>query len=187
MRREENRAELPESSEIPAERKPLKLVLGFLLGLVPGISIVLILAILNHSGWFALLGGVFGMLLYDVLVLVEWLFGRSLGRKMTHQRRDTVGEAARQAFVAMVWPWLLIYALLAIGAGVGLFRLSSQQSPLFALISGALSLLFCISVFRWVMMAGLSVLILFLLPKWENGLALPPDEGERTGRDERED
>lgn len=187
MWRKENGAELPESRALPAERKPLKLVRGFLLGLVPGISITLLLPIFNHSGWFALLGGVFGMLLYDGLVFVEWLFDRSLGRKKTPQRQDIVGEAARQAFVALVWPWILIYGLLAIGAGTGLFSLSRQQSPLFALISGALSLLFCISVFRWVMMAGLSVIILFLLPKWEKGFEPPPDEGERTGKDERED
>jgi membrane protein implicated in regulation of membrane protease activity len=87
----------------------------------------------------------------------------------------------------MVWPWLLIYGLLAIGAGVGLFSLSSQQSFLFALICGALSLLFCISVFRWGMMAGLSALVLFLLPKWEKRLEPPPDEGKRTAEDERED
>jgi hypothetical protein len=187
MRREEHGAEFPESSALPAERKPLKLVLGFLRGLVSGINTILILTIFNHSGWFALLGGVFGMLLYDVLVFVEWLFGRSLGRKKTPQRQDIVGEAARQAFVAMVWPWLLIYGLLAIGAGVGLFSLSSQQSFLFALICGALSLLFCISVFRWGMMAGLSALVLFLLPKWEKRLEPPPDEGKRTAEDERED
>ncbi|MBO0779966.1 MAG: hypothetical protein J2P37_14175 [Ktedonobacteraceae bacterium] len=182
----ENGAERPESRALPASRKPLKLVLGFLLGLVPGISIILLLLIFKHSGWFALLGGFFGMLLYDGLVFVEWLFGRSLGRKKTPQRQDIVGEAARQAFVALVWPWLLIYGLLAIGAGVGLFGFSRQQSPLFALISGALSLLFCISVFRWGMMAGLSVLILFVLPKGEKRLEPPPDEGERTGRDKRE-
>jgi hypothetical protein len=67
----ENGAKLPEPGSLPAERKPLKLVRGFLLGLVPGISIILILLIFKHSGWFALLGGVFGMLLYDGLVFVE--------------------------------------------------------------------------------------------------------------------
>jgi hypothetical protein len=89
MRREEHGAEFPESSALPAERKPLKLVLGFLRGLVSGINTILILTIFNHSGWFALLGGVFGMLLYDVLVFVEWLFGRSLGRKKTPRGRTS--------------------------------------------------------------------------------------------------
>lgn len=174
MQNEEN------SAELPAGRRPLKLVLGFLSGLVPGISIVLILNLLNRNGRFALLSGVFGLLLYDVLVSVKWMFDLRLDRRTARERQGLVGEEARRAFIAMVWPWLLLYCALGIGAVVGLLWLPGQQSLLFALISGALGLLFCISAFRLMFAAGIMVLIFFGLPRWEKALNPPTGEGDRA-------
>jgi hypothetical protein len=175
MEREENRPEPPHPAEIPA-RSPLKLVLSILLALVPGISIVLILNIFNHGGWFALLGGLSGMLLYSLLALVQWVFGIRLVPGTPSQNRTLVGAEAQRAFLVMVCPWLLIYALLTVGGVVGLFFLSEQQSPLYAVISGALGLLVCISAFRLVMFIGVAFLVLFFAEKIERRLATPADE-----------
>ena len=176
MESEENRSQLPEDASTPEGRKPLKLVLGILLALIPGITIVLILNILNRGGWFSLLSGLSGMLLYSLLVFVEWISGRSLGRNTRHQNRNIVGPEARQAFVKIAIPWLLIYGLLAVAGGIGLFFLPDQQSPLYALISGAIGLLLCISVFRFVLLMGISILVLFFAERIERRFAPPPDE-----------
>lgn len=177
MESEENRIEHPEDASVPGGRNPLKLVLGVLRALVPGVAIVLILNILNRGGWFSLLSGLSGMLLYSLLVFVEWISGQSLGRKTQHQGRNIVGQEARQAFLKMAIPWLLLYGLLTVTGGVGLFFLPGQQSPLNALISGAIGLLFCISVFRFGLLIGVSVLVLFWAERIERRLAPTPDAG----------
>jgi len=159
MEREENRTEAPDFAEIPRGRNPFKLVLGILLAQVLGVCIVLILNVLNRSGWFALLGGLSGMLLYSTLVFVQWISGRSLGWR-TSQNQNLEGPRARQAFLVLTCPWLLLYGLLAIAGGIGLFFIPDQQNPVFALISGALGLLLCINAFRFVVLIGISVLVL---------------------------
>lgn len=183
MEREENRTEPPHFAERPGGRNPFKLVLGILLALVPGVCIVLILDVLNRGGWFALLGGLSGMLLYSALVFVQWISGRSLGQR-TSQNQNLEGQRARQAFLTMVCPWLLLYGLLAIAGGIGLFFIPGQQSPIFALISGALGLLLCISAFRFMMFIGISVLVLFFAERIESRLAPALDE-RGTEVDER--
>lgn len=184
MQGDENGTDLSAPTERPAGRRPLKLVLGFLRGLLPGIGIVLLLNFFNHQGWFALLAGVFGMLLYDGLVFVQWLTGRGLLGWVMPQRPGPEGgiegEEARKAFIAIASRGLLIDGLLALGGLVGLFLFSSQQQPLFALVSGALGLLFCINAFRFLAMAGITVLILFVLSKWENRPGPSTNEADRT-------
>ena len=176
MEREESRNDPPQPAERSADRNPLKLVLGVLLALIPGMSIVLILNVLNRSGWFSLLSGLSGMVLSSLLTFVQWISGRSLRRKTPHSNQDKVGPEARQAFLVQTGPWLLLYGLLAIAGGLGLFFLSDQQSPVFAVISGVLGLLLCISAFRFLALIGLSVLVLFVAEKMERRFASPVDE-----------
>lgn len=177
MQSDENRNEPPHLAEAPRSRNPFKLVLGILLALVPGISIVLILNILNRSGWFSLLSGLSGMLLYSVLVFVQWISGRSLGwRGSQNQNQNLEGPPTRQALLVQMCPVLLLYGLLGIAGAVGLFFIPDQQSPVFALISGALGLLLCISVFRFVMFIGISILVLFLAEKFERQSAFAIEE-----------
>ena len=174
MESEENLAEPPQSAETPGWRDRFKLVLKVLIAPIPGIGIVLILNALNRGGWFALLSGVFGMLLYSALVFVQWLFDRSPGRQRPPHGPVREGPEARRAFLVLASRGFLINGPLGIAGFVGLFFLRGQ-SPVFALISAVLGLMLCIGLFRVVTMVGVLVLVHFA-ERIETQLAPPPDE-----------
>jgi hypothetical protein len=137
------------------------LILFFLIA-----CIMILLIILNRSGWFALLSAFFGALLYCALTLPRMLFGMrqtSLGQPQgrdgtaeMHARRTTRRPTTLRGTLGR----LLLFSLLGTSAFVGLYFLPSQ-GPVFALISGILGL----SFFFCLLQVGLSVLGLFLIQR----------------------
>ncbi|HEX6479970.1 MAG TPA: hypothetical protein VF043_14090 [Ktedonobacteraceae bacterium] len=138
------------------------LVVGVLVALGFGAIIVLILNVLNHGGWFALISGLIGALLYCVGVFQKIMFGSRLegqsfrsdvGRNGGMQLPET-----RRATVAGAYKSIFLCSLLAIGIGAGLYYLPSQH-PVLAVISAILGLCLCACLLA----IGLSVLVLFLV------------------------
>lgn len=126
--------------------------------------IMILLIVLNRSGWFALLSGFFGALLYCTLTLPRVVFSMRQASLAQRQARD--GTAGMHARIATRRPTtvrgtlggLLLFSLLGTAAFVGLYFLPGQ-GPVFALISGVLALSFFFSLLQ---VSG-SVLDLFLI------------------------
>lgn len=125
---------------------------------------MILLIALNRSGWFALLSGFFGALLYCTLTLPRVVFSMRQASLAQRQARD--GTAGMHARIATRRPTtvrgtlggLLLFSLLGTAAFVGLYFLPGQ-GPVFALISGVLALSFFFSLLQ---VSG-SVLDLFLI------------------------
>jgi hypothetical protein len=160
MEPEESMTEPPHRGEMPRGCYTFNLVLNVLIAFILGVGIVLILDAFNRSGWFALLSGLFGTLLYSALVFPRLLFGRRPA--LPRARHRAAGEAgqeqvAQRATRAAAYRGILLFGLLGIADGVGLFFLPDQR-PVFALISAVLGILLCMCLFA----IGISVLVLFL-------------------------
>ena len=159
------------------------LILFFLLA-----CIMILLIVLNRSGWFALLSGFFGALLYCTLTLPRVVFSMrqaSLAQRQTmggtagmHARITTRRPTRRRATVRGTLGGLLLFSLLGTAAFVGLYFLPGQ-GPVFALISGVLGLCFYYSLLQ---VSG-SVLGLFLIHRGRarnasfEGHSAPPTNG----------
>ncbi len=160
MEPEEDMTEHPPTGEMPRGCYKFNLIFNALIALVLGIGIVFILNILNRSGRFALLSGLFGALLYSALVFPRLLFYRGAG--LPGSRFNQAGEAGqeqmgRPATKALAYRGIVLFVLLG-GAGfVGLLFIPGQR-PVFALISAVLGLLLCGCLF----IIGMLVLVLFL-------------------------
>lgn len=160
------------------------LILFFLLA-----CIMILLIALNRSGWFALLSGVFGALLYCTLTLPRVVFSMRQASLAQRQARDgTAGMHARRTTrrpttVRGTLGGLLLFSLLGTAAFVGLYFLPGQ-GPVFALISGVLGL----SFFFCLLQISGSVLGLFLIHRgrarnasFEGHAAPPSNGGEEAG------
>ncbi len=136
------------------------LLLFFLLA-----CMMILLIALNRSGWFALLSGFFGALLYCALTLPRVLFSMRQASLAQRQARDgTAGMQARRTTrrptVRGTLGGLLLFSLLGTAAFVGLYFLPGQ-GLVFALISGILGLAFFFSLFQ----VSMSVLGLVLIQR----------------------
>src|SRR6266487_1425520 len=155
------------------------LILFFLLA-----CIMILLIVLNRSGWFALLSGFFGALLYCTLTLPRVLLSmRHASLAQSKARDGTAGMHARRTTrrptkVRGALGGLLLFSLLGTAAIVGLYFLPGQ-GPVFALISGILGL----SFFFCLLQVGWSVLGLFLIQGGRarnasvEGHGAPPSDG----------
>jgi hypothetical protein len=147
--------------------------------------IMILLIVLNRSGWFALLSGIFGVLLYCTLTLPGIVFRMrqaSLAQPQArddttemHARRTTRGPTVRDTLGS-----LLLFGLLGTAALVGLYFLPGQ-GLVFALISGVLSLSFFFSLLQ----VSISVFGLVLIQRGrarnaslKEYNATPSEEGE---------
>jgi hypothetical protein len=166
------------------------LILFFLLA-----CIMILLTVLNRSGWFALLSGVFGALLYCTLTLPRVVFRMRQASLAQRQARDgTAGMHARRTTrpptrrptVRGTLGGLLLFSLLGTAAFVGLYFLPGQ-GPVFALISGVLGLSFFFSLFQ----VSMSVLGLVLIQRGRarnaslEGHGAPPSDGGEHEAGER--
>src|SRR5258708_2115102 len=125
--------------------------------------ITILLIVLNRSGWFALLSGFFGALLYCTLTLPRVLLSMRQASLAQRQARDsTAGMQARRTTrrptVRGTLGGLLLFSLLGTAAFVGLYFLPGQ-GLVFALISGILGLAFFFSLFQVSMLVFGLVLI----------------------------
>ncbi len=162
------------------------LILFFLIA-----SIMILLIALNRSGRFALLSAFFGALLYCTLTLPKVLFSLRKVSLVQHQARDSTAGmhtrimTRRPTTVRGALGGLLLFSLLGTAAYVGLHFLP-DQGPVFALISGALGLFFCFSLFQ----VGGSVFGLFLIQRGRTRNASfeghdgPPSKGQGHEADE---
>jgi hypothetical protein len=153
--------------------------------------IMILLIVLNRSGWFALLSGVFGALLYCTLTLPRVLLSMRQASLAQRQARDAtagmpVRRTTRRPTVRSILGGLLLFSLLGTAAFVGLYFLPGQ-GPVFALISGILGLAFFFSLFQ----VSVSVLGLVLIqrgrarnPSFE-GHGTPPSDGGEHEAGER--
>ena len=153
------------------------LILFFLLA-----CILILLIVLNRSGWFALLSGVFGALLYCALTLPGVMFRMRQARDGNagmHARRTTRRPTVRGTLGAF-----LLFSLLGTVAFLGLYFLPGQ-GLVFALISGVLGLSFFFSLFQ----VSISVLGLVLIQRGRarnvEGYSAPPSEGGEHEAGER--
>jgi len=144
MESEDNKTDFSQSE---GEENTLNPAGRAVIALLLGISIILLLNILNRGGWFALLSAFFGILLYSVLVLWQWLREQRRGHQKPHSCPVGDGPEAQRAAMSALYRGFLIYGLQAIAGVVGLLLLPDQQSPVFALISGILGFLFCKGLF----------------------------------------
>ena len=166
------------------------LILFFLLA-----CIMILLIVLNRSGWFALLSGVFGALLYCTLTLPRVVFRMRQASLAQRQARDgTAGMHARRTTrpptrrptVRGTLGGLLLFSLLGTAAFVGLYFLPGQ-GPVFALISGVLGLSFFFSLFQ----VSMSVFGLVLIQRGRarnaslEGHGAPPSDGGEHEAGER--
>lgn len=135
-------------------------VLNMLVGLFLGGCIFLLLIFLHlvlHRGiWSALLAGLLGTIIYWVLVLPQWWFGRRLGASRPRKKVSVTTwtgplDIRRQSI------GIALLSSLGIALGVGLYALPDQQ-PIFVLLGAALGLLLCICLFA----LGLWILAIFL-------------------------
>jgi hypothetical protein len=157
------------------------LILFFLIA-----CIMILLIVLNRSGWFALLSAFFGALLYCALTLPRMFFGmRQASLAQPQGRNGTAGMHARimtrrPTTLRGTLGRLLLFSLLGTATFIGLYYLPSQ-GPFFALISGVLGL----SFFFCLLQVGWSLLGLFLIQRGrarnasvEGHDTLPSDGGE---------
>ena len=166
------------------------LILFFLLA-----CIMILLIVLNRSGWFALLSGVFGALLCCTLTLPRVVFRMRQASLAQRQARDgTAGMHARRTTrpptrrptVRGTLGGLLLFSLLGTAAFVGLYFLPGQGA-VFALISGVLGLSFFFSLFQ----VSVSVLGLVLIHRGRarnasfEGQGAPPSDGGEHEAGER--
>ncbi len=162
------------------------LILFFLLA-----CIMILLIVLNRSGWFALLSGVFGALLYCTLTLPVIVFRmRQTSLAQRQVRHDTAGMHARRTAerptVRGTLGGLLLFSLVGTAAFGGLYFLPGQ-GPVFALISGVLGISFFFSLFQ----VGISVFGLVLIQRGRarnaslEGHGAPPSDGGEHEADER--
>lgn len=186
MEPEEGMIEHPQPVEMPRGCYKFNLLLNALVALVLGIGIVLILNSLNRSGWFALLSGLFGTLLYGALVFPRLLFLRSPGLpRSRHGPGREIGQeqVARPATRALAYRGIVIFGLLGIAGFAGLFFLPDQR-PVFALLSAILGLLICSCLFA----IGMLGLVLFFANRERIGpievRVIPPLEVGRNTVDE---
>lgn len=149
-------AERPRPVEISRGCYRLNIILNVLIGLFLGVCIVLILNMFNRSGWFALLSGLFGAMIYCALALPRILFGpipgMHRGNAVAHGR-----EMSLRARVRGLYRGVVLLTLIGIALLVALYYLPGQQ-PIFAFISAVIVLLLCVCLF----MIGLSALALFI-------------------------
>ena len=157
--------------------------------------ITILLIVLNRSGWFALLSGVFGALLYGTLTFPRVVLSMRQASLAQRQARDgTAGMPARRTTrpptrrptVRGIWGGLLLFSLLGTAAFVGLYLLPGQ-GPVFALISGVLGLSFFFSLFQ----VSVSVFGLVLIQRGRarnasfEGHGAPPSDGGEHEAGER--
>ena len=159
--------------------------------LLAGIMILLI--VLNRSGWFALLSGVFGALLGALLYTLSRVVLRMRQASLAQrQARDGIAgihariTTRRPTTVRGTLGGLLLFSLLGTAAFVGLYFLPGQ-GPVFALISGVLGLSFFFSLFQ----VSMSVLGLVLIQRGRarnasfEGHGAPPSDGGEHEAGER--
>jgi hypothetical protein len=166
------------------------LILFFLLA-----CIMILLIVLNRSGWFALLSGVFGALLYCTLTLPRVVLRMRQASLAQRQARDgTAGMPARRTTrpptrrptVRGTLGGLLLFSLLGTAAFIGLYFLPGQGA-VFALISGVLGFSFFFSLFQ----VSVSVLGLVLIHRGRarnasfEGQGTPPSDGGEHEAGER--
>ena len=167
------------------------LILFFLLA-----CIMILLIVLNRSGWFALLSGVFGALLYCTLILPRVVLRMRQASLAQRQARDatagmptrrTTRPPTRRPTVRGTLGGLLLFSLLGTAAFVGLYFLPGQGA-VFALISGVLGFSFFFSLFQ----VSMSVLGLVLIHRgrarnasFEGHGAPPPSDGGEHEAGER--
>ncbi|MBO0783285.1 MAG: hypothetical protein J2P37_31100, partial [Ktedonobacteraceae bacterium] len=124
-----------------------------------GAGVVLLLNFFDRGGWFALLSGLFGALLYAAVVFPKLLFGLRAGPRAA--RHDQPGRweerAARRQAIFSASVGVVIAIVVGSAALVALFFLPAHR-PLFAFLSAILGLVFCISLFA----AGALVVVLFM-------------------------
>jgi hypothetical protein len=137
------------------------LVLNAFVAVGLGITIILILNVFNRSGWFALLSGLFGALLYCAIVFPRILFSpnpdprRRLngnGNNATPQQEPADRHTAKKLALGGI----VIPSSFALAASIGLWRLPTNQ-PIFAFVDALLAIVICIALF----MIGLSLLVFF--------------------------
>lgn len=164
------------------------LILFFLLA-----CIMTLLIVLNRSGWFALLSGVFGALLYCILTLTLPRVASRLRQAPLAQRQAGDGTAGmytrrttRGPTVRETLGGLLLFSLLGTAAFAGLYFLPGQ-GLVFALISGVLGLSFFFSLLQ----VSISVFGLVLIQRRRarnaslEGHHVPPLEGAEHDTGER--
>lgn len=166
------------------------LILFFLLA-----CIMILLILLNRSGWFALLSGVFGALLYCTLTFSRVLLGTRQASLAQYQTRDSTagmptGRATRlptrRPTVRGTLGRLILFSLLGTAAFVGLYFLPGQGA-VFALISGVFGFFFFFSLFQ--VSGSLLGLVLIHRGRARNasfeGHGAPPFEGGEHDAGER--
>jgi hypothetical protein len=165
---ENMRENLGEDQPLPATPMPAgcyiaNLILNIIVALTFGIGIIIILNILNRGGWFALLSGLFGMMMYIALVFPRLLFGPDF---RAHRQRKQVVSAARQqeaegqgrGATTTIYRGIALASIVGILAFIGLYFLPAHAA-IFALLSAILGMLVCISGFA----LGLCILALFIM------------------------
>ncbi len=154
----ENRAETVSQTPPPRGCYGCNLILNALIALGVGIGIVLLLISLNRRGWFALLSGLFGAMLYSALVFPRLLFGSWPGiQGRQYGARNAGEEIDKRVGKRRIYLSIILTSLFALTAFVGLSFLP-EQSSVFAFISAVLSLVILGCLF----VLGLCVLVLFL-------------------------
>src|ERR1051326_8333950 len=136
------------------------LILNATIALIFGIGIILILNVLNRGGWFALLSGLLGTMVYIALVFPRLLFGPDLAT--LRQRTEVVNpprqeEAERQGrgATAIIYRGIALASIVGILAFIGIYFLPAHGA-IFALLSALLGMLVCVSCFA----LGLCILAL---------------------------
>ncbi len=137
------------------------LILNAFVAVGLGAAVILILAIFNHSGSFALLSGLFGALLYGAVVFPRILFGPAPGReRLRYGDRNNAARrparANRRSAKAMALSGFALSSVLSVAAGIGLVYFPANR-PLFAFVDAILALVICMALF----MLGLCILAVF--------------------------
>ncbi len=135
------------------------LILNAFAALGLGIAVIVILNVFNRSGWFALLSGSFGALLYCAIVFPRILFSPNPDpRRRFEGNGNPVGEQQdRHTAKGMAVGGFAISSILAIGSCIGLYYFPANQ-PIFAFVDALLAIVLCIALF----ITGLSLLAFFL-------------------------
>jgi hypothetical protein len=161
MDSEEAIADAPSSGQDARGCYKINLIFNAFAALGLGVAVILILNIFNHGGWFALLGGLFGALLYCAVVFPRLLFGpspasgrRRYGDEDNRNRQQVQGN--RRSAKSMALSGFAFSSVLAIAAGYGLIYLPTNR-PIFAFLDAILALVICVALF----ILGLCILAFF--------------------------
>lgn len=153
-------------------------------------GIIILLNIFNRGGWFALLSGLFGALLYCALTLPRLVFSwrrASLVLRLARegntemQERIRTRQPGRSPTVRGLLGTMLLFGLLGTASFLGLYFLPGQ-SLLFALISGVLGLCFCFSLFQ----IAASVFGLFLMRRGKARNTAPEHNASSSSSEEEQ-